>query len=567
MNEIRSLQLQLERKVLILSHRIRDIFSSLQHLNTVTDILFNMTDRDPQRVNAWMHQQGFYADDQGYVISAVAEALAKNGQAPEDVLTHQWPAKTIETPEIRARYYALRNIGSVLHQIKQKLGDVTFIYYQDIEHGASLAYPFKDIRQTIPADFNWLEYFTYLSVNPQVNPQRKIQWTPPNIDYGGEGLISIASIPFYQDDRFVGIWSIDVPLHIIHQDCVLDSIFPGQQNFIVDYDGKIITHPSVVMEIDKEKGSFCQLTLEQLEGSFKELDLKQLVRDEKGVLHLTDAKGDNLICIYQLVPGIDWIIFTTLPEDIVFENVRAKIAKAFNNINQQPLPDVIEFEVGDEMRLLVDSYNDMVKVLAFNQKKREQAQQQALEAQRVLNEELEAQVKQRTLELQQLNKELAKQAQTDSLTGILNRRHFIYLAEEILKLQQRNDKPCSLLMMDIDDFKSINDTYGHDVGDEVLCSLAASVSARLRNSDLFARFGGEEFVLLLPETRVEGALTLAREIQQAITLVQLPDAATFTLSIGVSELMTDIKDAITRADKALYQAKQQGKNRAVHFDG
>ena len=556
MKEIKSLQLQLERKVLILSHRIHDIFASLEHLNTITDILFTMTPGDPQAVSDWVQQRGFQADDQGYVTSA-----------QEDALTYQWPARSFHSESLARRYYALRNIGSVLNDISAKLDEVTFIYYQDLEHSASLAYPYRDIRSMIPADFNWLEYFSYLSVNADVNPQREIRWSPPNIDYGGEGLISIASIPYYQDERLIGIWSIDVPLHAIHKNCVLDTIFPEQINFIVDYNGRIITHPSVETEIDKEKGSFCQLTLEQLQGGFDELDLAGLIAQQKGVLHFADDQGNRQICIYQIVPGINWIIFATLPEDVVFENVRAKIAKAFNTINHQPLPDVIDFDVGDEMRLLVDSYNDMVKVLAFNQKKREQAQQQAFEAQRVLNEELEKQVAERTEELQRLNSELAKQAQTDSLTGILNRRHFMYLSDEVLKIQRRNTKASSLLMMDIDDFKAINDEYGHDIGDEVIVSLSECVSSSLRDSDLFARFGGEEFVILLPETRLHGALTLAEKIRKSIEQLQTSSGVTFTLSIGVSELFSDVEDAISRADKALYLAKSEGKNQVAPYVG
>lgn len=565
MNEIKSLQLQLEKKVLILSHHIHGIYGSLEELNTISKIVFEITPNDREIVNAWFQHEGFKANEQGFVNSSRTKKLANEQSLPSDAVTYHWPATLIDDFELSYRFYALRNMGEILQRIQQKLGGVTFLYYQDIEHSACLAYPYADMSEVIPADFNWLEYYSCISVNPDNNPEREIQWSPTNIDYAGEGLIAIASIPFYQDEKFIGVWSIDVPLRTIHKNCVLDTIVPEQINFIIDYDGKIITHPSIQTEISQEKGAFIQLSLADLGEGFKQLKLSDLISDQKGVVDIVNDQGEKLIAIYQIVPGINWIMFTTLPEDIMFESVRAKIALAFDNMKKQQLPDVIEFNVGGGMQLLVDSYNEMANILVFNQKKREQAQKEALEAQRILNEELETKVKERTFELQKLNEQLATQAQTDPLTGILNRRHFFYLSAHILKVLERAKKTSSILMIDIDKFKAINDTYGHDTGDQVIKSLTQCISSLVRKSDVFARFGGEEFVVLAPNTQVKNALVLAEKIRHRIEAIKNAENINFTISIGVAEFSDDIEDAIKKADSALYTAKRNGRNRVESY--
>jgi diguanylate cyclase (GGDEF)-like protein len=255
-------------------------------------------------------------------------------------------------------------------------------------------------------------------------------------------------------------------------------------------------------------------------------------------------------------------MFATLPEEVMFRSVRKKIEIAFDNMKGHHLANVIDLDVGGEMQILVDSYNDMVKVLDHHQKEREQAQKKALEAQRILNEELEIQVKARTVELQKLNDDLAIQAQTDSLTGISNRRHFFQCATEYLKLSKREKMATSILMIDIDYFKSVNDTHGHDVGDLVIKSLAQEVSSLLRNSDMFARFGGEEFVVLAPNTEITGALILAEKIRHIVKNFEGIENVKITVSLGVAELLNyDLEDAIKKSDLALYKAKKNGRNR------
>lgn len=166
-------------------------------------------------------------------------------------------------------------------------------------------------------------------------------------------------------------------------------------------------------------------------------------------------------------------------------------------------------------------------------------------------------------------KKLITIATTDPLTGALNRRSFTERALAELARGRRYARPTSLLMIDADRFKSVNDTYGHAGGDAVLQALSSCLEQTLRPSDVFGRLGGEEFAVVLPETRLDDAAQVAERIRAELaSLVVMSNGATirFTVSIGVAEsepTATDVKPALDRADAALYEAKAQGRNRVA----
>ncbi|WP_137939902.1 sensor domain-containing diguanylate cyclase [Chitinivorax sp. B] len=188
-----------------------------------------------------------------------------------------------------------------------------------------------------------------------------------------------------------------------------------------------------------------------------------------------------------------------------------------------------------------------------------------------INMQLEQKVQQRTVALQNTNEELVKAmvqlellARQDALTGLGNRMAANErLRDEFLRWRRLNTSYC-VLLMDIDFFKKVNDTHGHDVGDDVLRYVARLLQTTIRNTDFVARFGGEEFLVLLPGTAVEGAELLADKICRTVAATPVPVVNQVTLSIGVA--MASAGDAgdhdlVSRADQALYQAKHNGRNR------
>lgn len=185
-----------------------------------------------------------------------------------------------------------------------------------------------------------------------------------------------------------------------------------------------------------------------------------------------------------------------------------------------------------------------------------------------LKRELEARVAHRTEQLQEANLRLEAVSRTDDLTGLFNRRGFVSAAGGEVVRHQRSGRPFSIVLADLDRFKAINDSLGHGAGDEVLRHAARVFRSSIRQQDLIGRWGGEELILLLPETAGPGATHLAENIRVALAAVtiSLPDRSLIvTASFGVTEFRDgeSLEAAIVRADRALYRAKQGGRNRVV----
>ena len=171
---------------------------------------------------------------------------------------------------------------------------------------------------------------------------------------------------------------------------------------------------------------------------------------------------------------------------------------------------------------------------------------------------------------ERLQADLDSQANRDPLTGALNRRAFSVIADKEKSRSRRYDHSLSLLIMDLDNFKQINDRLGHDAGDALLCRFVAIAEQVMRSEDVFCRFGGEEFVALMPNTTADQALVAGERLRTAFATEsaatespQDKQASTITVSIGIAELEQDedIESLLRRADAALYQAKDSGRNR------
>ncbi len=165
-------------------------------------------------------------------------------------------------------------------------------------------------------------------------------------------------------------------------------------------------------------------------------------------------------------------------------------------------------------------------------------------------------------ELKRLNELLEHQATADALTGILNRLKFNQTLNAEIQRSKRYAIPLSLIMFDIDHFKQINDSHGHHVGDKVLCEIVELVKENIRVHDFFARWGGEEFMILATNTEQDNARLLAEHLRLMIGQHQIQGVGRVTCSFGVAELINDTEDQLTRrADRALYQAKANGRDR------
>lgn len=171
-------------------------------------------------------------------------------------------------------------------------------------------------------------------------------------------------------------------------------------------------------------------------------------------------------------------------------------------------------------------------------------------------------------ELREKNRELETLARCDGLTGVANRRHLMESLESEFARCCRYARPFSLMMLDLDHFKHINDGYGHHVGDDVLVRVSQVLAQSLRENDLLGRYGGEEFAVMLPETDLPSALVVAERCREAVAEVRIPlpeGELTVTTSVGLASLpdarFGGLADLVRAADGALYEAKRAGRNR------
>jgi diguanylate cyclase (GGDEF)-like protein len=178
---------------------------------------------------------------------------------------------------------------------------------------------------------------------------------------------------------------------------------------------------------------------------------------------------------------------------------------------------------------------------------------------------LTLELRKRNADLEQANETIRELTRVDPLTDLANRRHFAEVLDTALTFAHRHEHPLSLISMDLDGFKFINDTHGHDAGDEVLISVANILRESCRNEDFPVRLGGEEFLVLLPNTVVDEAFTLAERLREKLLNASMGKGLSITASLGVTQLLENDNyfNFMKRADMALYEAKSGGRNKTV----
>ncbi len=374
MKETELIRLQVSRTVTVLEANITRYYDALYELRRLSLTLFTVNRADQSKIEDWFEHEGFDVDPDGFWLSLPLLELFRSGKVPENAISYSWHPQLRDNEDTRFRMYCLRNIGAFLREIHSRLPGIAWIYYQDVTN-TSIQFPYIDQSTAITPDFDWSTYHTYVSVEPAVNPDRGIRWTPPTIDYAGEGLILSVSVPVYQGDIFIGLWSIDIPTSDLYQNHIQETYVAGQENFIFNHEGRIIVHPSIEAKIDKEKGSFYQEKIQTLGGDFEILDPMMLIDEKYGELQLKGDDGQDLLTYYGAVHHINWIFFVSVPRSCMLDAVNRRIRAAFDKIREGDLSYRIEqHQTVGNGDLLIEGYNEMASALQQQEEIRLQAE-------------------------------------------------------------------------------------------------------------------------------------------------------------------------------------------------
>lgn len=459
-------------------------------------------------------------------------------------------------------------------------------------------YPYvKNGHILFPSKMDIKNYNFYYKADLQNNPQKKVVWTDVYLDPLGKGWILSAIVPIYNKEFLEGVTGIDVTIEsFIKKFLNLKLPYDGK-SFILNQNGKIVAMPKEIEEVfdieevskyNYKKGEVIDGTIYKSEKfnifnhSNKEIanTLKGLLSNKIG--HISLSVDDKKYLLYsKKLDKTPWYIISVISEDKVTEKVMEletdytrigytmitfiiffyllffiflySKAKEFVELINKPLLKIIEMTKNlgkkptvelescgiDEIDRLNSTFNELSNELDLRTKKLIES-----EMQRVKNEKL---------------------ANTDSLTGVNNRRFLKDFSTEYMKIIKREKETLSLLLVDIDNFKTKNDTFGHDIGDQIILKLVNKMREILRDNDLIVRYGGDEFIILLPNTKLSSAKKVGKKLIKSINETNQLESKklTYTISIGTSTYETskdDIESMITRADKALYKAKELGRN-------
>lgn len=332
--------------------------------------------------------------------------------------------------------------------------------------------------------------------------------------------------------------------------------------FIVDKKGNDILHP---YNPEYEGKNLYKIS----KGEYRTLFKSFLVKADTNSSEFTryrwknpqTGKMETKLTYVKTIPNTDWVIGTGFHIEDVDRAVEAKKKEPIE-LNKSEMNRVILLSVFFSFLSIIASLFVSMRLKRHFEMLHSSIKQRNIELSE-LNTSLEDRIAKRTEELKTAHDEMKKIAMTDTLTGIHNRYAFFTIMEIEHEKNNRYESQSSLIMFDLDYFKTINDTYGHDVGDRVLIDVVNKVGECLRKSDTFGRIGGEEFMILLPNTELKGAVDIAERIRRTVSEHTFDPVANVTVSMGVVQYRVDesMESFVKRSDIALYQAKELGRNR------
>lgn len=522
-------------------------------------------------------------------------------------------------------------ILSNLNQDKDAIGKELNIFHQLTPALESIhnSFHFSWVYITTVNDFMLIyPYVPYINANDIYKPtqlhfykaanfaHKSVGWEEPYNDIAGAGILITASYPIYnKDEKLLGVASHDITVNKIANSILNETtMYEGSISFLISKQGKVISSTNVehMHEIQKHneriyRGNFYYRTLKDA----KEKGLEDIIvsshkhlnelgdeiiskikpaQDVNTVLWQSSIEFfNNKVLLVSQIPVTEWILVSFVPKESIVDETRSIfyqtmlilsifittlfifsgiltlrhliapldiINRASKSFGDGYTDVKVQYSNMNLLTTLFDTFNTMVEKVKFNQ------------------QILEEKVYERTIELHEeinsrkkVEKELRKISRTDALTGIWNRGYFFEMLDREVIRSQRYDINMSLLMIDIDLFKNINDTWGHDIGDKTIKHVVDIINSNIRKENIFGRLGGEEFGIILVETKKPYTpQSISERIRKSVedsTFILNDISIKITVSIGITNIADEDSSntLYVRSDKALYLAKENGRNR------
>ena len=369
-----------------------------------------------------------------------------------------------------------------------------------------------------------------------------------------EWLVSIGKTLTDQDGQILGVLAVDASIDTVVQALsAQDDDYPTAYSYVLDDQGVVLIHDNPTL-----RGAFH-------EAVFKNLPVANVT--EGNFTYLT-SQGRR-IAHFSRLDDLGWIVITGIPRSDVLRPIQLTIFWSLGIIIAAALLAtwLVSYLLS---RNIIKPLNQLQKrVQDIVEGHKTSAHSSGLPGNEigVIAEAIETLTEdalfQKNLELQAKNNLLDSLSKTDQLTGIANRRMMQQVIEQEISRFNRYQTPFCILSFDIDHFKAINDTHGHEVGDQVIIQLSEVIQSAIRRTDHFGRWGGEEFLLVCPQTTLDEAKVIAEKLRTSVQQHAFAHGLGITISIGVSEFQSGatLKETLVQVDQKMYLAKEKGRNR------
>ncbi|MBN2795724.1 MAG: diguanylate cyclase [Clostridia bacterium] len=472
---------------------------------------------------------------------------------------------------------------------------ITQVYFNTWDSMNRLMPYIPDVASVFGGSVDISTYNFYYLADEIHNPDKKTVWVDPYYDPAGQGWVVSLIAPVYSKIRLEGVIGLDIPLRSIQSKILERSKIVNKPLIVINEAGYIVSYndvaadilgiKSVNAEIDEEENITYLPSSMKIEENF-DFDVNTIsyinpIR--KGDYMVTASNISNLNWSLLVFSDYETVTYTLFQKGELVNQITVTVMFVLVGIScMVAMLYVIRIRgVSERISKPLMNLADIVRNMSVVDLNVNPLKQSGIEEIDSLSHEfvvMANKIKKRTNQLveSQIEKRQADErakkhlleATTDSLTGVSNRRKFEDLLDNELKRSKRYFSDFCLIILDVDDFKNINDRYGHNKGDDVLKGVAELLKSHVRASDVVARWGGDEFVIMIVESDLENSKKIAEKIRKAIESYY-QDSLQITISMGIAKVDIGLDDAralLQKADQALYDAKRKGRNCVITFD-